>query len=101
MISETDVKRILTQNFKFDAPKIKKLDDFVKSLLIYNKKRNLIAKKYRKDIWCRHVLDSAQLIKFIDDKRVLWNSRFRIRRGFSGYYISYILSKFQFSRETI
>ena len=62
MISETDVKRILTQNFKFDAIKIKKLDDFVKSLLIYNKKRNLIAKSTEKDVWCRHVLDSAQLI---------------------------------------
>ncbi len=68
MINQTDVKRILLQNLKFDAQKIRKLDDFVKNLLIYNKKRNLIAKSTEKQIWDRHILDSAQLIKFIDTK---------------------------------
>ena len=68
MITETDVKRILVQKLKFDALKIKKLDNFVKNLLIYNKKRNLIAKSTEKQLWNRHILDSAQLIKFIDAK---------------------------------
>ena len=68
MITETEVKRILVQNLKFDVQKIKKLDNFVKNLLIYNKKRNLIAKSTEKQVWDRHILDSAQLIKFIDTK---------------------------------
>ena len=66
MITETDVKRILVQKLKFDVQKIKKLDFFVRNLLIYNKKRNLIAKSTEKQVWDRHILDSAQLIKFID-----------------------------------
>ena len=68
MITEIDVKRFLVQNLKFDVPKINKLDNFVKNLLIYNKKRNLIAKSTEKQVWDRHILDSAQLIKFIDLK---------------------------------
>ena len=68
MITETDVKRILVLKFKFDVQKIKKLDNFVKNLLIYNKKRNLIANSTEKQVWDRHILDSAQLIKFIDAK---------------------------------
>ena len=68
MITETEVKRILVQKLKFDIQKIKKLDNFVKNLLIYNKKRNLIAKSTEKEVWDRHILDSAQLINFIDTK---------------------------------
>ena len=54
MITESNVKRILLKDLNFDAPKIKKLDNFAKKLLIYNKKHNLISKntenikKYRK-----------------------------------------------------
>ena len=96
MISEIDVKRILTQNFKFDAPKIKKLDDFVKSLLIYNKKRNLIAKSTEKDIWSRHVLDSAQLIKFIDDKECSGIADLGSGGGFPGIILAIFFQSFNF-----
>ena len=96
MISETDVKRILTQNFKFDAIKIKKLDDFVKSLLIYNKKRNLIAKSTEKDVWCRHVLDSAQLIKFIDDKECSGIADLGSGGGFPGIILAIFFQNFNF-----
>ena len=70
MITESNVKRILLKDLNFDAPKIKKLDNFAKKLLIYNKKYNLISKNTEKQIWDRHILDSAQLIKFIDVKAV-------------------------------
>ena len=68
MISEADVKRILLQKLKFDASQIKKLDNYVKNLLNFNKKHNLIAKSTEKLVWDRHILDSAQLTKFIDLK---------------------------------
>ena len=40
---------------------------------IYNKKYNLISRSTEKDIWHRHILDSAQLIKYINfqDKKSL------------------------------
>jgi 16S rRNA (guanine527-N7)-methyltransferase len=46
------------------------LEKFVNSLLNYNEKYNLIGKSTIEDIWLRHVLDSAQLIKFINNKNI-------------------------------
>ena len=34
--------------------------------MIANKKHNFISKSTEVDIWHRHILDSAQLVKFID-----------------------------------
>ena len=96
MISEIDVKRILTQNFKFDAPKIKKLDDFVKSLLIYNKKRNLIAKSTEKEVWDRHILDSAQLINFIDTKYCRGIADLGSGGGFPGIILALYYQNYNF-----
>ena len=67
MISELNVKKILLQDLKFNTQQLKKLDDFVENLLVFNKNRNLISKNSQKQVWDRHILDSAQLIKFIDD----------------------------------
>ncbi len=94
MITETNVKRILVQNFKFDVQKIRKLENFVKNLLIYNKKRNLIAKSTEKQVWDRHILDSAQLIKFINAKNCTGIVDLGSGGGFPGiilaiYYHSY------------
>lgn len=53
-----------------DLATINKLDLFVENLINYNEKFNLIGKSTIEDIWNRHILDSAQLIKFIDDKNL-------------------------------
>ena len=39
---------------------------FVNELLTANKKHNFISKNTENIIWHRHILDSAQLVKFID-----------------------------------
>ena len=65
MISEQQVKTILLNDLHFNAKKVNKLDRFVSTLLDFNSKRNLIGKSTEKQIWDRHVLDSAQLINFI------------------------------------
>ncbi len=96
MISETDVKRILTQKFKFDALKIKKLDNFVKKLLIFNKKRNLIAKSTEKYVWDRHILDSAQLTKFIDDKECTGIADLGSGAGFPGIILAIYYQNYNF-----
>ncbi len=56
---------------KIDNNIIEKLEEFVKTLLDYNQKYNLIGKSTIDDIWKRHILDSAQLIKFIKDKNLI------------------------------
>ena len=96
MINETEVKKILVQNFKFDVQKIKKLDNFVKNLLIYNKKRNLIAKSTEKQVWDRHILDSAQLIKFIDIKNCTGIADLGSGAGFPGIILALYYQNYNF-----
>ncbi len=99
MITETDAKRILVQNLKFDDLKIKKLDDFVKNLLIYNKKRNLIAKSTENEVWVRHILDSAQLIKFIDDIKCTGIADLGSGGGFPGIVLAVYYQNYNFHVE--
>ena len=96
MITETEVKRILVQNLKFDVPKIKKLENFVKNLLIYNKKRNLIAKSTEKLVWDRHILDSAQLIKFIHTKNCTGIADLGSGAGFPGIILALYYQNYNF-----
>lgn len=48
------------------------LQNYVLLLLKWNQRINLISKQTEKDIWQRHILDSAQLISYIDyDQKVI------------------------------
>ena len=96
MITESNVKRILLKDLNFDAPKIKKLENFVKKLLIYNKKHNLISKNTEKQIWDRHILDSAQLIKFIDVKSCSGIADLGTGGGFPGIILAIYFQNFNF-----
>ena len=96
MITESDAKRILDQNLKFDALKIEKLDIFVKKLIIYNKKRNLISKSTEKQVWVRHILDSAQLIKFIDEKNCSGIADLGSGGGFPGIILAIYYQNYNF-----
>jgi len=60
------VKKILIKQLKFSYKDIEKLDKFHEELLKYNKRYNLISKTTENNIWERHILDSAQIVKFID-----------------------------------
>ena len=64
-MNSEDVKSILIDNFKFSTDDIKKLSIFHDELLKFNRKYNLISKSTEIDIWNRHILDSAQIVKFI------------------------------------
>ena len=96
MITEAEVKRILAQKFKFNVQKIKKLDNFVKNLLIFNKKHNLIAKSTEKQVWDRHILDSAQLIKFIDTKNCTGIADLGSGAGFPGIILALYYQNYNF-----
>ncbi len=51
-----------------DAAQEKALEDFVLLLLQENDNFNLIGKSTIDDLWDRHILDSAQLLRFIENK---------------------------------
>ena len=93
---EIDVKKILVKTLKFDEQMIKKLEDFVKNLLIYNKKRNIIAKSTEKYVWVRHILDSAQLTKFIDDKNCTGIADLGSGGGFPGIILAVYYQNYNF-----
>ena len=65
-MQEQEVIKILIEELKFTDQSIDKLKMFEEELLKANNKYNLIAKSTENFIWARHILDSAQLIKYIN-----------------------------------
>ena len=64
-MTEKEVQTKLLNELHFSQDALYKLDTFCKEVLDYNKKFNLIGKSTIENIWDRHILDSAQLVKFI------------------------------------
>ena len=65
-MQEKEVISILQNQFKYSSKSISDIKIFINELLKANKKHNFISKSTEKVIWHRHILDSAQLTKFID-----------------------------------
>ena len=68
-MQDKEVINILQKQLNFTSKSIATLKIFVDVLINANKKHNFISKSTEADIWHRHVLDSAQLVKFIDFSR--------------------------------
>tara|TARA_B100001057_G_scaffold20162_1_gene18655 strand:- start:110 stop:721 length:612 start_codon:yes stop_codon:yes gene_type:complete len=67
-MQEHKVIKILQEDLKFTDQSIDKLKMLEIELLKVNKNRNFISKSTESFIWSRHILDSAQLIKYISFK---------------------------------
>ena len=67
-MQEQDVIKVLKKDLNFNDSSIKKLKLFSQNLILANQKYNFISRSTESDIWKRHILDSAQLVKFIDFK---------------------------------
>ena len=65
-MNKDKVQLELLKKLKFCPDDISKLSIFHDELLRFNKKYNLISRSTETDIWNRHILDSAQLVKFLD-----------------------------------
>jgi|TARA_B110000211_G_C14062495_1_gene546219 16S rRNA (guanine527-N7)-methyltransferase len=65
---EQEVIKTIQSELKFTDASIRKLKIFAKSVIDANREHNLISKSTEVDIWHRHILDSAQLVKFISFK---------------------------------
>ncbi len=92
--SESDAKSkfILREKLNFNEEKLNKIDSFVNNVLNYNKKYNLISSSTENDIWYRHVLDSAQLVKYIDSNKFKSLSDLGTGAGFPGIILSIFFS---------
>ena len=82
------IKEILVKKLKFTHQDIEKLNTFHDELLKYNKKYNLISKSTDDNIWSRHILDSAQIVNFIDFKKPYSLSDLGTGAGFPGIVLA-------------
>ena len=65
-MQEQEVISTLQNQLNYTAKNISDIKIFINELLKANKKHNFISKSTENIIWHRHILDSAQLVKFID-----------------------------------
>jgi len=90
--SKLKSKLILTKNLNFNEKKMELTEVFVQEVLNYNHKYNLISKNSEKEIWNRHVIDSAQLVKYIDHKNLNSLADLGTGAGFPGIVLSIFYS---------
>ena len=65
-MQQLEVINILKKSLNFSDDSIEKLKKFTSLVIKENQNYNLIAKSTENQLWHRHILDSAQLVKFID-----------------------------------
>ena len=65
-MQDQEVISTLRNELNFSAENISDIKIFINELLRANIKHNFISKNTEHVIWHRHILDSAQLVKFID-----------------------------------
>ena len=87
-MNEKEVNSILLNKLNFSQDALYKLGIFCKEVIDYNKKFNLIAKSTVECIWDRHILDSAQLVKFIDFNQTASLSDLGTGAGFPGIVLA-------------
>ena len=83
-----EVKNILKNDLNFSESSLNKLEKFVLFLLKYNKNYNLIGKSTEKSVWIRHVLDTAQLLRFLDTDKKSILADLGTGAGFPGVVMS-------------
>ena len=87
-MNELEVKETLRLKLGFSSFDIQKLEYFVNLLTKYNIKYNLISKNSESLVWHRHILDSAQLNKFVDTKENYIMADFGTGAGFPGVVLA-------------
>ena len=90
--SKVKSKLVLAKNLNFNDKKLELVELFAQEVLNYNQKYNLISRSSEKDIWNRHVLDSAQLVKHIDHNNYNSLADLGTGAGFPGILLSIFYS---------
>ncbi|MDC0628020.1 16S rRNA (guanine(527)-N(7))-methyltransferase RsmG [Pelagibacteraceae bacterium] len=87
-MSEEEAKETLKNILKFTSDDLRCLEIYKNELLSYNSKYNLISRSTEKSIWSRHILDSAQLLKYFNTKNNAKLADFGTGAGFPGIVIA-------------
>ena len=90
--SKVKSKLVLAKNLNFNDKKLELVELFAHEVLNCNQKYNLISRSSEKDIWNRHILDSAQLVKHIDHKNYNSLADLGTGAGFPGILLSIFYS---------
>ena len=87
-MNKEEVQLTLLNKLKFSKDDLDKLSILQEELLKFNKKYNLISRNTESHIWDRHILDSAQIVKYIrfEDEKSL--SDLGSGAGFPGLIIA-------------
>jgi len=87
-MNKEEVQLTLLNKLKFSKDDLDKLSILQEELLKFNKKYNLISRNTEAHIWNRHILDSAQIVKYIrfEDEKSL--SDLGSGAGFPGLIIA-------------
>ena len=92
-MNKDQVLNYLSKNLKFNSSEIEKIDIFQKELIKFNANYNLIGTSTLNDIWLRHILDSAQIVKFIDFNKDNSLSDLCTGAGLPGLILAILCSK--------
>jgi len=95
-MNEFKVIEILKNELGFSDTSIRKLREFHHYILDYNKSYNLISKNTENNVWMRHILDSAQIIRFIDESNEHKIADFGSGGGFPGLIIGFYNENLKF-----
>ncbi len=71
-MSEEEAQALLAERFHVPRETLARLAAFVDLLRSDNERQNLIARGTFDNIWSRHILDSAQLVRFVPDDAETW-----------------------------
>ena len=95
-MNKDQVLNYLSKNLKFNSSEIEKIDIFQKELIKFNANYNLIGTSTLNDIWLRHILDSAQIVKFIDFNKDNSLSDLGTGAGLPGLILAIYAQKYEF-----
>ena len=70
-MNKEEIKKFLYKEHNVSHETFQELEEFVSLLQKWTKVHNLVSKKESDNLWERHVLDSAQLIKFVGDDKII------------------------------
>lgn len=87
-MNEDNARKALGDLLNFTQEDVAKIESFKNLMLEFNKSYNLISKSSENQIWSRHILDSAQLVKFIEFKDLFSLSDFGSGAGFPGLILA-------------
>jgi 16S rRNA (guanine527-N7)-methyltransferase len=72
MISEGDARQLLQGGFDVSRETMRKLDLYVDLLRTEAERQNLVSARTLPTLWSRHILDSAQLVRFRRSQNETW-----------------------------